>query len=106
MQAVEQVSKPARFRADRLGQWMEVERLGGFCLLLKREVLRRVEQDLDRWTDLSLFDTDILSVKARQAGYTLGVCRDLFIQHFGARTFAHGAPAKAEPVGQANGQWS
>ena len=43
-------------------------------------------------TDLSLFDTDILSAKARQAGYTLACCRDLFIHHFGTRTFAHGAP--------------
>jgi len=42
---------------------------------------------------LGLFDTDILSVKARQLGYNLAVCRDLFIHHFGTRTFAHGAPA-------------
>ncbi len=84
------------FRDKHKGKWMESERLGGFCLLLKREVYQRVTQqgDLDKWTDLSLFDTDILSVKARQAGYTLAVCRDLFVHHFGARTFAAGAPAK------------
>ncbi|MCI0376521.1 MAG: hypothetical protein L0215_02830, partial [Gemmataceae bacterium] len=84
------------FRDKNKGKWMEAERLGGFCLLLKREVYQRVTQqgDLDKWTDLSLFDTDILSVKARQAGYTLAVCRDLFVHHFGARTFAAGAPAK------------
>ena len=29
---------------------------------------------------------------ARQEGYKLVVCRDLFIHHFGTRTFAHGAP--------------
>jgi len=45
-----------------------------------------------KWTDLSFFDTDILSVKARQAGYGLALCRDLFIHHFGTRTFSHGAP--------------
>lgn len=81
-----------KFRETHFKQWMEVERLGGFCLMLKREVLRKTEQDLDRWTDLSLFDTDILSVKARQAGYMLACCRDLYIHHFGTRTFAHGAP--------------
>ena len=48
--------------------------------------------NLEKWTDLSLFDTDILSVKARQAGFTLACCRDLFIHHFGTRTFSHGAP--------------
>jgi hypothetical protein len=47
---------------------------------------------LDEWTDLSLFDTDIVSAKARQEGFTAVVCRDMFIHHFGTRTFAHGAP--------------
>ena len=43
---------------------------------------------------LGLFDTDVLSQKARQAGYSLAVCRDLFVHHFGTRTSAHGAPAQ------------
>jgi GT2 family glycosyltransferase len=76
--------------------------LAGFCLLVRRAVLDRVRPSLSEWTDLSLFDTDILSSKARQAGFTLVSCRDLFIHHFGTRTFAHGAPA-AKP-GQPNGQ--
>ena len=77
---------------------METERLGGFCLLMKREVLRRINNQggLEKWTDLGLFDTDILGAKAREAGYTLAVCRDLFIHHFGTRTFAHGAPSTDE----------
>jgi GT2 family glycosyltransferase len=79
------------FRSQNKGKWVETERLGGYCLLLKREMLQRVGS-LDPWTDLSLFDTDIVSTKARQAGYTLAVCRDLFIHHFGTRTFAFGAP--------------
>ncbi|MBX9677299.1 MAG: glycosyltransferase [Gemmataceae bacterium] len=85
------------FREKNKGNWLQTERLGGFCLLIKREVLRRLDNQggLDKWTDLSLFDTDILSAKAREAGFNLGVCRDLFVHHFGTRTFAHGAP---EPV--------
>ena len=83
------------------GKWMEADRLGGFCLLLKRQVLDRITlPKLDKWTDLSLFDTDILSAKARQVGFTLACCRDLFIHHFGTRTFAHGAPV-AEAAKQA-----
>lgn len=81
------------FREKNLKKWMQVERLGGFCLLMKREVFKRIELELDKWTDLSLFDTDIVGVKARQAGYSLGCCRDLFVHHFGSRTFAHGSPA-------------
>src|SRR5262249_19442002 len=83
------------FREQARGKWQEAERLGGFCLLLKREVLSRIGP-LEDEAGLGLFDTDLLSVKARQAGYTLALCRDLFVHHFGTRTFAHGAPAAAE----------
>ena len=81
------------YREQMKGKWIEVERLGGFCVLLKRQVLDRIGLPrLEKWTDLSLFDTDILSVKAKQVGFTLACCRDLFIHHFGTRTFSHGAP--------------
>jgi hypothetical protein len=78
------------WREQQRGKWLEVERLGGFCLLVKRAVLDKIGPDLDEASDLGLFDTDILSAKARQAGFTLACCRDLFIHHFGTRTFAHG----------------
>jgi O-antigen biosynthesis protein len=84
-----------KWREDHKGKWMEVERLGGFCLLVKRQVLKAIGHLHDPW-DLGIFDTDLLSAKARQAGFTLACCKDLFIHHFGTRTFAHGAP-KAEP---------
>lgn len=85
-----------KLREEHKGKWIETDRLGGFCLLLKREVLTRIGP-LGPWADLSLFDTDILAAKARQAGFTLAVCRDLFIHHFGTRTFAHGAPQPKNP---------
>jgi GT2 family glycosyltransferase len=84
-----------QFRDKERGKWLEAERLGGFCLLLKREVLGRVGPLLEK-EGLGLFDSDVLSSKARQAGYSLAVCRDLFVHHFGTRTFAHGAPVPAE----------
>ena len=62
----------------------------GFCLLLKRQVLTKIGVELEPWTDLSLFDTDILSSKAGQVGFALACCRDCFVHHFGTRTFAHG----------------
>ncbi len=87
-----------KFREQNTKKWLMVERLGGFCLLVKRAVLKKIEahSTLREWTDLGLFDTDILSVKARQVGYSMAVCRDLFIHHFGSRTFAHGAPENPE----------
>jgi hypothetical protein len=75
------------------GKWIEIDALAGFCLLIRREVLSRIRPALAKWTDLSPFDTDIAGKKARQEGFSLVVCCDLFIHHFGTRTFAHGAPA-------------
>jgi GT2 family glycosyltransferase len=85
-------------RETNRGKWVQTDRLGGFCLLIKREALSRIGS-LDPWSDLGLFDTDILSAKAREAGYTLAVCRDLFVHHFGTRTFSHGAPPATERNG-------
>lgn len=82
------------FRDKYKGKCLATDRLGGFCLLIKRQFLKRVEslESMDSWSDLGLFDTDIVSIKARKHGFGLAVCRDLFIHHFGTRTFAHGAP--------------
>lgn len=83
-----------QFATKHKGKCLSTDRLGGFCLLVKRQLLKRIEQSesLQQWSDLGLFDTDILSVKARQYGFGLAICRDLFIHHFGTRTFASGAP--------------
>ena len=51
-------------------KWREVERRGGFCLLVKREVLARTGPG-NAEDGLGLFDTDMPSLRARQAGYTL-----------------------------------
>jgi hypothetical protein len=41
-----------------------------------------------------VFDTCVLSVKARRSRYRLAVSRDLFVHCFGTRTIAHGAPER------------
>jgi GT2 family glycosyltransferase len=71
---------------------LELNDLGGFCLLINRDVLKWIGQ-LREAANLAMFDSDILSSNARQAGFTLACCKDLFVHHFGTRTFAHGAPA-------------
>jgi hypothetical protein len=68
---------------------------------VKRAVLERVG-DLGE-AGLGLFDTDALSLKARQAGFTLACCRDLFVHHFGTRTFAQGEP---QATGEVSGTHS
>jgi GT2 family glycosyltransferase len=80
-----------QWREQQRSQWCEAERLGGFCLLVKRDVFKRIGH-LREAGDLDLFDTDLLSAKARQAGFLLACCRDAYVHHFGTRTFVHGAP--------------
>lgn len=77
----------ARWRADHRGQWLEAGKLSGFCLLMKRRVYE-VVGGLDERFGMGLFDDDDLAERARRAGFTLAVAYDLFVHHFGSRTFA------------------
>jgi glycosyltransferase involved in cell wall biosynthesis/predicted Zn-dependent protease len=69
------------------GQALEAERLVGFCLLLRRDVLDRVGV-LDERFSLGYFEDDDLSVRVGRAGYRLVVAQEVFIHHYGGRTFA------------------
>jgi len=62
--------------------WSDCESLGGFCMLIKRQVLQQV----------SLFesgggvlDADAFCRRVRRAGYVCAFCRDLYVHHFGSR---------------------
>ncbi len=76
-----------RWRDEHRGLWFTTTKLSGFCLLMKRVVYERIGR-LDERFGLGLFDDDDLAVRARQAGFGLAVARDLFVHHFGSRTFA------------------
>jgi GT2 family glycosyltransferase len=85
---IDAVNRFAReWREQHKGQWFETERLGGFCLLLKRVVLQRVSF-FDGQAEKGIFNPDALGWRIRQAGYHLACCRDLFIHHFGSRLAA------------------
>jgi GT2 family glycosyltransferase len=75
-------------RAQHQGEWGGVDRLGGFCFLLKREVLDKVP--LLTSDDSGTFDADAFSARMWRAGYRLGCCRDLFVYHFGSRAVSWG----------------
>jgi GT2 family glycosyltransferase/tetratricopeptide (TPR) repeat protein len=77
----------ARRRRDYRGQALAIDRLTGFCLLVRREVLQAVG-GLDEAFGLGFFEDDDLCLRARQAGFRLLVAQDVFVHHFGSRTFA------------------
>ena len=76
-----------RWRAQHRGQWSTVPKLSGFCLLMKRAVYQAIG-GLDERFGLGFFDDDDLAVRARRAGFALALAHDVFVHHFGSRTFA------------------
>src|SRR5262249_36742489 len=77
----------ARRRQEYAGKALRVERLSGFCLLARREALTKIGGFDERY-ELGFFDDDDLCAKAREAGFGLLVAQDVFVHHFGSRTFA------------------
>jgi len=75
-----------RWRDEHRGQWFTTGKLSGFCLLMKRAVYETIG-GLDEQFGLGFFDDDDLAERARRAGLELAVAHDLFIHHFGSRTF-------------------
>ena len=69
------------------GSGSAAAKLSGFCLLIKRGVYEAIG-GLDERFGLGFFDDDDLAVRARRAGFELAVAHDLFVHHFGSRTFA------------------
>ena len=53
---------------------------------MKRAVYEKIG-GLDERFGLGFFDDDDLAERARRAGFELAVAHDLFVHHFGSRTF-------------------
>jgi glycosyltransferase involved in cell wall biosynthesis len=84
-----------QWRVDHRGKWFTVPKLSGFCVLMRRAVYEAIG-GLDEGFGLGLFDDDDLAVRARRAGFELAVAHDLFVHHFGSRTFVgNGIDAEA-----------
>lgn len=68
------------------GQIRSVDRLVGFCLLFKREVLDVIGV-LDERFGIGCFEDDDYCYRALKAGYRCVVAVDSFVHHYGHRTF-------------------
>jgi GT2 family glycosyltransferase/Flp pilus assembly protein TadD len=68
------------------GQALPFPRVTGFCMLTRREVLNQIGGFDERY-QVGFFEDDDLCVRAREAGYDVLVALDVFIHHFGSRTF-------------------
>ena len=67
-------------------KWYKWMTLVGFCMLIKREVYKKIGK-LDEIFSPGNYEDDDYSLRIRQAGYELLLCKDTFIHHFGSSTF-------------------
>jgi len=68
------------------GLRLDVSRLVGFCLLIRRAVVDAIGL-FDEQFGVGCFDDDDYTLRAIQAGYRAVIAADAFVHHFGARTF-------------------
>lgn len=77
-----------RWAAEHRREIAIVSRLSAFCLLGKRSFIASLGGFDERY-GIGLFDDDDLCLRAKAAGAELILAREVFIHHFGSRTF-HG----------------
>lgn len=68
------------------GRRKVVDRLAGFCLLVRRAVLERLGPWDERY-GMGFFEDDDWCVRAREAGFRLLVAQDVYVHQFGNVTF-------------------
>ncbi len=73
-------------RKEFLGKVLKTQRVTGFCMLTRREVLERIGTFDERY-EIGFFDDDDLCVRVRQAGFQIRVALDTYIHHHGSQTF-------------------
>jgi GT2 family glycosyltransferase/glycosyltransferase involved in cell wall biosynthesis/Tfp pilus assembly protein PilF len=76
----------AQLTSAQSGQSLEVPRLVGFCLLLRRAVLEKIG-GFDEQFGNGNFEDDDLCLRAGFAGFKLRIARDAFVHHTGGQTF-------------------
>ncbi|MFI5461446.1 MAG: glycosyltransferase [Isosphaerales bacterium] len=68
------------------GVRIDVSRLVGFCLLIRRAVVDAIGL-FDEQFGIGCFEDDDYCLRAIQAGYRAVIAADAFVHHFGGRTF-------------------
>jgi len=76
-----------QLRRLNFGRRRETGFISGMCMLVRREVVERIG-GLDERFGYGSFEDDDFCVRAALAGYKLCIAQDVFIYHYGGRTFA------------------
>jgi len=68
------------------GVWFETEKLGFFCVAIRRSVVEKIGV-LDEKFGIGMFEDDDYCVRAKKADFTLAVAEDCFVFHKGSVSF-------------------
>lgn len=74
-------------RARYRGRGYMTDRAIGLCLCIDRRVIEEIG-GIDERFGVGNFEDDDFCMRVRAAGYRIHVCDDVFIHHFGSKTFA------------------
>ncbi|TAM59492.1 glycosyltransferase family 2 protein [bacterium] len=87
-QSIEEMHRfAARRRSELHGCGTYLDRVIGFCMLIDRRVITAIG-GLDETFGTGNFEDDDYCMRARLAGYKVWMADDVFIHHYGHRTFA------------------
>ena len=68
------------------GVWFETEKLGFFCVAIRRSVVEKIGV-LDEKFGIGMFEDDDYCIRAKKAGFILAVAEDCFVFHKGSVSF-------------------
>jgi GT2 family glycosyltransferase len=87
-ESMEQMHAYARKRRERFRcEGYLTDRAIGLCLCVDRRVIEEIG-GIDERFGVGNFEDDDFCLRVRAAGYSIFVCDDVFIHHFGSQTFA------------------
>jgi GT2 family glycosyltransferase len=69
------------------GKWIEIHRIIGFCMLIKKKVIDQVGMFDERFGPGGYEDYD-LCLRVKQAGYKIIIAHDVFVYHFGGKGYS------------------
>ncbi len=91
----------AKYRRKNRKRWLEVPRVAGFCMLIKRTLLDQIG-GLDSAFGIGICEDDDYCMRARLAGSRIAVAREVFIHHFGSKSFGKDGLEKYREVIRVN----
>jgi GT2 family glycosyltransferase/predicted HAD superfamily hydrolase len=85
--SIEEMHKyAAKIKMENAGKYFEFPRVAFLCTLIKREVIEKIG-GLDERFSPGNFEDDDFCLRAQLAGYKTVVAQDVFIHHYGSKSF-------------------